>query len=143
MAGLGPVFIRIWRLHPAIGLALIMAIFAGAQNFPTLQSPGVGSSRDRNPFGQPPGSDPLYEARRLNALNADRHKSMVSDTEKLLRLAKQLDEEIASNASDGLTSKELKELAEIEKLARNVKEKMARTYGDGPLLKEPSNPMAP
>jgi hypothetical protein len=85
----------------------------------------------------------MYEERRLNALNADRHKSMVSDTEKLLRLAKQLDAEIAENTADGLTSKELKEVAEIEKLARNVKEKMARSYGEGPIFKDPQGPMIP
>jgi len=142
MAGWGPVFAPIWKLHPVIWPVLVMAIFAGAQNFPS-QIPGQGPSRERNPFAQPPGSDPLYEERRLNALNADRHKSLVSDTEKLLRLAKQLDEQVASNTADGLTPKELKEIAEIEKLARNVKEKMARSYGDGTLLKEPSNPMVP
>ena len=68
---------------------------------------------------------------------------MVTDTEKLLRLAKQLDEEIAANTADGLTSKEMKEVAEIEKLARNVKEKMARSYGGGPIFMSPGIPGSP
>jgi hypothetical protein len=86
----------------------------------------------------------MYAERRLNALNSDRHKSLVSDTEKLLRLARELDAEIAANAGQGLTPKEMKDVAEIEKLARNVKEKMARSYGDGPIFyKEPANPLAP
>jgi hypothetical protein len=130
------------NLRRAIWIVPIIAIIAGAQAFPPSQVPGQGSTRGRNPFGEP-APDPLYEERRMNALNADRHRSLVSDAEKLLRLARQLEEEIAANSTDGLTSKEMKEIAEIEKLARNVKEKMARSYGDGPLYKEPSSPMIP
>jgi hypothetical protein len=130
------------NLHVAIWLAAIIALFAGAQNFPPSQAPSQGPHRGQ-PYGQPSGSDPLFEERRLNALNADRHKSMVTDTEKLLRLAKELDAEIAANTADGLTSKEMKEVAEIEKLARNVKEKMARSYGGGPVYADPGNPGGP
>ncbi len=130
-------------LRLAIWLAPIIALLAGAQNFPSSQSPNQVSPRGRNPFGGAASADPLYEERRMNALNADRHKSMVSDTEKLLRLAKQLDAEIAANTQVGLTSKEMKEVAEIEKLARNVKEKMVRTFGEGPLYQDPGFPVGP
>ena len=47
----------------------------------------------------------LSESKRMKALNADRHKSMVSDTDKLVKLARQLDAEIASNPTDDLTPK--------------------------------------
>jgi hypothetical protein len=112
-------------------------LLASAQSFPPVQGPGQAGPRGRNPFGQA-DADPLYAERRLNALNSDRHKSMVSDTEKLLRLAHELDAEIAANTTEGLTPKEIKDVAEIEKLARNVKEKMSRSYADGPIFyKEP------
>jgi hypothetical protein len=144
VTGMGRVSTRIKILRQVIWIVPILAIFAGAQSFPTSQEPGQVSPRGRNPFDQPPaGSDPLYEERRMSALNADRHKSLVSDAEKLLQLAKRLDAEIAANTTDGLTSKEVKEVAEIEKLARSVKEKMARSYGGGPLYREPANPMIP
>ena len=65
---------------------------------------------------------------------SNRHKSMVSDADKLLKLARQLDAEIASNPSDELTPQELHKVAEIEKLAHNVKAKMAQSFGGGPQL---------
>src|SRR4051794_34189525 len=72
-------------------------------------------------LGDGPNLDPLTEAKRMRALNADRHRSMVSDTEKLVKLARQLDAEIASNPTDGLTPEEAQKLQAIEKLAHNVK----------------------
>ncbi|WP_162601207.1 hypothetical protein [Occallatibacter savannae] len=88
-------------------------------------------------FGDGPNLDPLSESKRMKALNADRHKQMVSDTEKLVRLARQLDAEIASNPTDGLTAEEVQKLQAIEKLARNVKTKMAQSFGGGPEFKPP------
>lgn len=76
-----------------------------------------------------------FEAKRLRALNADRHKAMVSDTEKLVKLARQLDAEIASNPTDEWTPEELRKLETIEKLAHTVKTKMAESFGGGPEIK--------
>ena len=142
MNEMGRAFIRNWALRAAIMAAPAVVFLGMAQSFPPPQGPGQVAPRGRNPFGQA-DADPLYAERRLNALNSDRHKSMVSDTEKLLRLARELDAEIAANTMDGLTPKEVKDVGEIEKLARNVKEKMSRSYGDGPIYyKEPPNPLA-
>jgi len=71
----------------------------------------------------------------MRALNTDRHKSMVSDTEKLVALARQLDAEIASNPAGELTPRELQKVLAIEKLAHNVKTKMAQSFGGGPDFK--------
>jgi hypothetical protein len=68
-------------------------------------------------------------------MNADRQKSMVSDADKLVKLARQLDAEIASNPTDELTPEELRKVAEIEKLAHNVKAKMAQSFGGGPEIR--------
>jgi hypothetical protein len=73
----------------------------------------------------------------MKALNTDRHRSMVSDTEKLVQLARQLDAEIASNPTDELTPRELQEIVAIEKLAHNVKVKMAQSFGAGPEFRSP------
>jgi hypothetical protein len=98
---------------------------------PRVQAP------TRPGFGDGPNLDPLSESKRMKALNADRHKSMVSDAEKLVKLARQLDAEIASNPTDGLTPQEAQKLIAIEKLAHNVKTKMAQSFGGGPELKSP------
>jgi len=132
--------IRIGSLWRVSWMIPILALIAGAQSFPSSQLPGQGSPHVRSPYGPSAEPDPLYEQRRMNALNTDRHKSMVSDTEKLLILARQLDAEIAANSTDGLTSQEMKKVAEIEKLARNVKEKMARSFGGGQLDQNPGLP---
>ena len=73
----------------------------------------------------------------MKALNTDRQRSMVSDTEKLVKLARQLDAEIASNSTDELTPEETQKLAAIEKLAHNVKTKMAQSFGGGPEFRSP------
>ena len=106
---------------------------AVAQHIPSPRPFGAGEDTD---------SDPIFAAKRLRALNASRHKSMVSDTEKLLKLARQLDAEIASNPSDDLTPEELHQVAEIEKLARNVKAKMAQSFDVGPRVGTSFQPLA-
>lgn len=67
--------------------------------------------------------------RGLEQLNQLRHKEMASDTERLLALANQLKAE-ADKASTGKASKDalsmdgVRQAEQIEKLARNVREKM-------------------
>jgi hypothetical protein len=95
------------------------------QNLPNSRQQGLSGSIE---------SDPLFVEKRLRAMNIDRHKSMVSDTDKLVKLARQLDAEIASNPSDQLTSEQLHKVGEIEKLAHNVKAKMAQSFDGGPRL---------
>lgn len=79
--------------------------------------------------------------RRVRSLNVERHKSMVSDTDKLLKLARQLDAEIASNSTDELTPEEMRKVEEIEKLAHNVKAKMAQSFGGSPVFHELAIPL--
>jgi len=70
-------------------------------------------------------SGPSQDEQLLRVLNAQRQKSLVADTDKLLRLANDLNAEIARTTPAALTPDQLHKLAEIEKLARNVREKMA------------------
>ena len=88
-------------------------------------------------FGEGPILNPQVEAKRMRALNADRHKTMVSDTERLVKLARQLDAEVASNPTDGLTPEEIQKVLAIEKLAHEVKIKMAQSFAGGPDLRSP------
>jgi hypothetical protein len=73
--------------------------------------------------------DPTEMQRRLNALNTERYKQMISDTNKLLKLAKELNDAVAVNAYDSLNPDQLRKVAQIEKLARSVKEAMSEGVG--------------
>jgi hypothetical protein len=66
---------------------------------------------------------------------------MVSDADKLVKLARQLDAEIASNSTDEMTPEEMRKVVEIQKLAHNVKEKMAQSFGGGPQIRPSPIPM--
>lgn len=94
--------------------------------------------RQQDPLGTSPPADPTWNEKRMRALNEDRHKSVVSDAEKLLKLARQLDAEVASNPTDELTPEEMRKVAEIEKLAKSVKSKMALSFGGGPQFQGPA-----
>jgi len=75
-------------------------------------------------------TDPIIAERRIRALNAERQKRMVADADKLLALAKQLNEEVASANSGSFTTDQLRKIGEIEKLARSVKDRMASGGAD-------------
>ncbi|HUB52658.1 MAG TPA: hypothetical protein VL986_10940 [Terracidiphilus sp.] len=71
--------------------------------------------------------DSMMGHRRATMLNNERHKAMVSDSEKLLKLATELNNEIAHSNTGSLTPEQLRKIAEIEKLAHNVRDKMTMT----------------
>jgi hypothetical protein len=96
------------------------------------QIPNMTNQQRRQPLGGFGDEDAVFAARQIRALNADRQKSMVSDTEKLLRLAKELNEEIARGNGEALSAAQVRKLAEIEKLAHNVKQKMSFSIAGGP-----------
>lgn len=74
----------------------------------------------------------------MRALNAQRQKDLVSDTEKLLKLAKELNEEMAQDGSGNLKRDQLHKVEEIAKLAKSVREKMSFTAsGFAPLTIQP------
>ncbi len=123
----------------ALGLSLALALTSPPAVFSQSQGPppGVGQSAMRPGFPSQQGLDPIAPAdydpvmmeRRLRALNMERQKEMVSDTNKLLKLARELNAEVAANKSGALTPDQLRKIAEIEKLARNVRERMITGIG--------------
>jgi hypothetical protein len=118
--------------------ALGWAQYRTSANGPLGTMPGTRPEGDTEEGTRP---NPIWGAQRLRALNTDRQKSLVSDTDKLLKLARQLDAEIASNPTDELTPQELRKIGEIEKLARDVKAKMVQSFGEGPRLRISPIPM--
>ncbi len=118
----------------AISVVFLLILPLGkAQNLPSgryggLQQPIGQSVGDPALNGMNDGSpNYLDEARRIRLLNAERQKSLVADTIKLLKLANELNAEIAKEDALAPTPAELRKIADIEKLAHNVQEKMKTT----------------
>jgi hypothetical protein len=105
---------------------------AGQEGIPSQQNPHRSS-----PFGPETPLDPTFADRQLRVLNAERQKSMVSDAEKLLKLAQELNAEIQTANPDT----ELRKISDIEKLARNVKQKMSTSLVGGPSFHDPTAPL--
>jgi len=61
----------------------------------------------------------------LKALNADRQKKLVADTEKLLKLTDELNTELSTSNTGVLTPDQKHKVSDIEKLARSVRTKMS------------------
>jgi hypothetical protein len=115
-----------------------------AQQPSVLTSPSVGGyPQGGSPFaGGDDEVDSLQAERRLNALNAERQKALAADTERLLKLATDLNQQIAKSNSGALTPDQLRMLAEIEKLAHSVRDKMAMSLR-GPPFPGMDAPMQP
>jgi hypothetical protein len=124
------------------GLAMVF-LFA-------LTSGGAGHSQSTTIQGHSPiprqdvetlsadDANPTSTQKRQLALNAQRQKQMVADASKLLKLAQELNDEVAASHPGAWAPEQLRKIAEIEKLARSVREKMI----DGAGAPEPY-PMAP
>ena len=138
-----------WSAHAVrqmLWLALALALPAGAQNGPPLPLPGGAQNgpsgmqqptlRQHLPMSPAPlnDADPIQEERWLRGLNIERQKMMVSDANKLLKLASELNAEVSSSNQDSLTPAQLRNVAEIEKLARSVKEKMSTSAQGTPVF---------
>jgi hypothetical protein len=129
----------------ALCLALLLALPDGAQiGFLRPQmvfSQTVGQHRP-SPFSDTDMDvrDPVEQEKQLRALNAERQKSLVSDTNKLLKLATELNAEVSTTNPDSLSGDQLRKLAEIEKLARSVKDKMSTSVRGIPSYEPPVPP---
>ncbi len=142
-----PTFLR--PLCMALCSALCLALLLGpapvaAQRSTTL--PGFGPSEHSqmgtDPLDQqqsPPlgPNDPMTLEKRLKALNAERQKSMIADTNKLVKLAAELNAEINGRHPGELTPAQLHQVAEIEKLAHSIKEKMCTSVSPAPMMTRP------
>ena len=115
-------------------LAVILAPPPGGMILAQQTVPGGNRQVSNRPLGttQPPidqtlaggFANPLYQQRRLRQLNEAQHKAMVSDTDKLLKLVTELNREIDGSRPAALTPDQLRMVADIEKLAHSVKDKM-------------------
>ncbi len=121
-----------WLVHAGMALALLLALMAAPRV--SAQNSSYSHPTFQQPIGQPglaaspatgDDSNPQMQAKRFELLNANRQKSMVSDTDKLVKLAAKLNAEINGAHPVRLTEEQLRMVAEIEKLAHSVREKMS------------------
>jgi hypothetical protein len=109
-----------WVAMPWAGLHTISAAQLQQQQMPAIPSPPG--------FGEPPNPpNPMarqQEERMEKARNVDRQKQLEHDTDKLLALAKELKDEVSKSNKDTLSVDVVKKAAEIEKLAKSVKDRM-------------------
>lgn len=116
----------------------VLAVPWGSSQWPQGRASGGAASNGLGMGADPAQREEGPEAeKRLRALNAERQKELVADTNKLLKLASELDAEVARSDSANLTPAQLHKVAEIEKLAHSVREKMATSVRSIPVFHEP------
>jgi hypothetical protein len=128
------------RLLRAAWIACLLILSGGAQNSPVQNQGQFPRPPSQRPDGAQEGAqnnDSIEEERRLRTLNAERQRTMVADTAKLLRLAKELNAEIESAQPAALNSSQLHKVGEIEKLAHGVKDKMSTSVRGIPVFSQP------
>jgi hypothetical protein len=69
------------------------------------------------------------DMRRMHLLNVSRQKSMVTDADKLLALARALNAGVGADGNALPAAQKMRMAADIEKLAHNVKDKMSFVIG--------------
>jgi hypothetical protein len=123
--------------------ALLMACYSGVapsqmgnqqpgQTQQGLGQPSTGrpgnSTNPRSVLGDDVGVDsPMRERLQEQAArgrNIERYKRMVADTNKLLQLSTELKTEVDATTKNEMSLQVIQKAAEIEKLARDVKERM-------------------
>jgi len=88
--------------------------------------PNPNASDATAPFGSaaPDKADALMTAKMVRERNVDRQKQIIDETNQLLDLAKQLKDAVDKSDKDQLSLKVVHKAEEIEKLAKDVKNKM-------------------
>lgn len=92
---------------------------AGAQYPPYSRDVGQPGSRD-----VPDEAEKKMEHDREKKFNEERQAQLKRDTDKLFQLATQLKQAVAKSNENTLSLEVIKKAGEIEKLAKNVREKM-------------------
>ena len=113
-----------WRLAVVGACALCLSssptgrgqVAPPSQGSPNIGRPGLNT----DPMG-PPGPNPL----RLEKMREEeRRKRLIADTAKLVQLTNELKTEVDQASKDELSLDVVRKAAEIEKLAKDVKDRM-------------------
>ncbi len=114
-----------------LGAVLLFALPSGGQA-PASTNNGSQLPRripaprdvDQSPLDSVGIGTPVFYEKRLQMLNAAQHQAMVADTDRLLKLVADLNSQINSSKTNELSADQLRMVADIEKLAHSVKDKM-------------------
>ena len=88
-------------------------------------SPSIGRMGKDNPLADDtPESQQQMEMQQARARNAERQKQLVADTQRLVALATELEDEVNKSSKDMLSLDVVRKADEIDKLARTVRDKM-------------------
>ena len=97
----------------------------GVQQNPMPQNPMPQSPSGLPGIMEPDGPlNPRMEEQQAKMRNVDRQKQIVVDTQKLVDLANQLKADVEKSNKDTLSLDVIRKADEIEKLAKQVKDKM-------------------
>ena len=119
----------------ALTILLIVVSVVSAQTRTPIQPAGAAPAK---PVPAPQSSDPQFGQRRnqedpielrmerdrQKALQKERFESLKKDTDKLLKLATELKESVDKATKDTLSLEVIRKTEEVEKLAKQVREKM-------------------
>ncbi|MGH9588353.1 MAG: hypothetical protein ACRD3F_15490 [Acidobacteriaceae bacterium] len=86
------------------------------------------AATETGPWGSPDTALRKMTERMAKDRNTERQKKIVSDTAKLLAMAKKLNDEVSQSSKNELSIDVVKQAAQIEKLAKSIKEKMRNGY---------------
>ncbi|HWE86393.1 MAG TPA: hypothetical protein VG267_15725 [Terracidiphilus sp.] len=120
-----------------LAIALLLGAPVAAQSPGTQGPPATSHPQVLDPFVG--FNDANIAGHQAKMLNIQRQKAIVSDTDKILKLARELNADATSGYSNLSPAERLRKADEIEKLAKNIREKM--TYAVG--MPAPVNPYAP
>lgn len=126
-SGHRPRFLSWWKACQLPCLVLLLLCPGISQNHPSPSLPTLPSGVPANARQDYdiPSSDFGEEARRIRALNLARRHEIDSDANKIVKLTNELNADIVRSKAETLTRAQIRKLAEIEKLAHNIKQKMS------------------
>jgi|SRR5271163_2752057 len=135
----GPGRAKRWRAGFGFLALGALALVIGASRSPLAQAPAQSPKPDDSPATAAPSADakkteqapppaaspaPVQPAPPLDPAQAQ----LAADTEKLLKLSQELKDEVAKTNKDTLSIAVIKKADEVEKLARSLKERAAKTH---------------
>jgi hypothetical protein len=142
------------KSHWALCLCIALLAFSAAIFVSNAPVTAQQSTRTTQPQPRPimPNVDPLdmppvyagdvmrerADAKRLQYLNTERQKSLVAATNRLVKMAADLNSQINNDQHSPISPDQIRQLADIEKLAHSIRDKMstsvipAATYDSGP-----------